>query len=213
MNCCRNIANGLASVFLTYGEVPRVLYQSNNDLVNRVLDDFCDKIKYFSQDFEFWESRRSKTTTSKLPLLIIYDRSCDFAGQLLHPSTYQALIHDNFGIFKNEVKIDDKSYDLDCDIDKFWNENRMEIFGKVCSKVGEEVQEFTNKFGSFENDINGTISNIHELSHQRISLMSHTKIAQALSEKIVKKKADELFKFEEDMFVRSDITIDKLINV
>lgn len=213
MNCCRSIASGLASVFLTYGEVPRVLYQSGNELVSKVIDDFCDKIKYFSQNFEFWESRRSKTTTSRFPLLIVYDRSCDFAGQLLHPSTYQALIHDNFGIFRNEVKIDDKSYDLDCDIDKFWSENRMEIFGKVCSKVGEDVQEFTNKFGSIENDISGTISNIHELSHQRISLMSHTKIAQALSSEIVKRKADQLFKFEEDMFVRSDVTVDKLINM
>ncbi|KAH0792791.1 sec1 family domain-containing protein 1 [Histomonas meleagridis] len=207
----KQISNGLVSVFLTFGEIPRVLYPKENEISRIVADTFCVQIEPLAKNFELWGSRRSKTTNVKPPLLIILDRSLDYAGPLLHPSTYQALIHDNFGITKNEVNIDGKMYDLDCDLDKFWNENRMEVFGTVAERIGQEVKGFINRYGAIEDDLSGAISNLPELSHQQLSLKSHTKIGDSLLNKIKARKADTLFKIEEDMISNAGVTLDKLI--
>ncbi|KAK8880803.1 Sec1 domain containing protein 1 [Tritrichomonas musculus] len=204
-NMCKTIGNGLASVFLTAGEIPRILYPIKNDSpVELVYQAFAEVIKPLSQNFELWGSRRSidSNSTSKPPLLIIFDRSIDFASQIHHPCTYQALIHDQFGINKNEVKVNGESFDLDTDIDKLWAENRGKTFDTVLETIGKEASQFISLYGAIDNDINSALNNLPELSHQRLSLGTHTKISDALVKVVKEKKAAEIFKFEEDIVLQ-----------
>ncbi|KAH0787784.1 protein sly1 [Histomonas meleagridis] len=210
--CINSIANGLVSVFLTSGEIPRVLFQNNNEAAHLVVTILSEKIRPLSQNFELWESRRSQTNNYRPPLLIILDRTMDFAGPLHHPSTYAALIEDNLGINKNEVKVDGKLYDLDNDIDKFWIDNKFEVFDTVASTIGKEVNSFITKYGSIEENLSTAINNFPELSHQRLSLLTHTKIADSLLKCIKSRNLDSLFKFEEDIFLQNGVDLPKLID-
>ena len=205
------IADGLTSVFLTAGEIPRVLFQNNNEAAKMLVKMFINKIKPLANNFELWESRRNNNCNYKPPLLVIFDRTADLASQLHHPCYYQALIHDNYGIIRNEVSINETKYDLDCDIDKFWNSNKSETFDTVADMIGKEVNDFIKIHGSIEDDLSNAINNLPELSHKRLSLQTHTKIAHDLLERIKKMKLDELFKFEEDMFLQNGIDTRKLI--
>ncbi|KAK8854008.1 Sec1 domain containing protein 1 [Tritrichomonas musculus] len=212
-NMCKIIGHGLASVFLTAGEIPRVLYKKKNLPANLIYQSFSEVIKLFSQNFELWESRRSEFySTSKPPLLIIFDRSIDFASLLHHPCTYQALIHDQFGINKNEVKINGEFFDLDTDIDKIWAENRSKTFDTVLEVIGKEAAQFRTEYGAIENNINSALNNLSDLSHMRLSLATHTKISDALVKVVKKKQADNLFKFEEDIVLHpGTVDVTKLI--
>ncbi|OHT12159.1 Sec1 family protein [Tritrichomonas foetus] len=209
---CRAIGSSLASVFLTAGEIPRILYKKDNHPASLVSQAFAEVIKPLSQNFELWGSRRSETPNAKPPLLIILDRSIDFASQLHHPCTYQALIHDQFGINKNQVKINGNFHDLDTDIDKLWCENKSKTFDSVLEAIGKEAKQFKAEYGAIDNDLDSALKNLPELSHKRLSLDTHTKVGDALVETIKAKKADALFKFEEDIVLQSTVDVHKLID-
>ena len=211
-NSINTIASGLVSVFLSAGEIPRVLFPSDNEVARLVVSLFSEKVRPLSQNFELWESRRSESTNYRPPLLVVLDRTLDFASPLHHPSSYEALVHDSFGITRNEASVGGKLYDLDCDIDTFWRENRSEIFDSVATLINKEVNAFIRKYGAIEENISAAIENFQELSHKRISLLTHTKIAEALLERIRKRCLDALFKFEEDMLLQDDaIDVQKLV--
>ena len=210
-SACHSIGNNLASVFLTAGEIPRILYKIDNHPAQIVSQAFADVIKPLSKNFELWGSRRSESPNAKPPLLIILDRSIDFASQLHHPCTYQALIHDQFGIERNQVKINGNSYDLDTEIDKLWNENRSKTFDSVLEAIGKEANQFKAEYGAIDNDLNNAIKNLPELSHKRLSLDTHTKVGDALVQTIKAKQADAMFKFEEDVILQS-VDLNKLID-
>jgi hypothetical protein len=85
------------------------------------------------------------------PVLILLDRNIDLSVMVSHSWTYQALIHDLFGLKMNrvkmEVKDDDnpnksvlKSFDLECD-EPFWAEHAASPFPKVAVEIQTQVKE------------------------------------------------------------------------
>jgi hypothetical protein len=85
------------------------------------------------------------------PVLIIMDRNIDLSVMVSHSWTYQALIHDMFGLKMNRIKMevkDDanpsksliKSFDLDCD-EPFWAEHAASPFPKVAVEIQTQVKE------------------------------------------------------------------------
>ena len=210
MNAVSDIAMGLVSVFLTVGQIPRILYRKDT-ASERVCHKFSDFIKPLVDNFELWESRKGKTT--KAPLLILLDRTTDLATGLHHSKIYQALVNDTFGIKRNSLKIDKKAYDLDSSLDKFWAEKRLLNTGNVMESVEREMKDFTEKYKSIKDNLDQAISTFPEYAHQQKSLSSHTEICHALLEIVQKNKVIEMSQIEETLLAQNAKDFKKLFEL
>lgn len=213
------IALCLVSVFLTAGEIPRILYPTKESASSLVASKFSELFKPLAKNFELWDSRRNPKAGSQKPLLILLDRTIDLAGPLHHPNTYEALIHDQFGIKRNQVTVSkpstrgESTHDLDIGIDTLWKENKNQAFDTVATMLSKNVNQFTQEYGSIENDISGTIARLPELRHLKISLSAHTAICDALLECVRQRKAESLFITEEDLFTQCAFDFNKFIEL
>ena len=209
---CQYIGEGLADVFLTTGEIPHVIYKQDSTPSNRVVRHLCDKLRPMSANLEFMGSRRGSTST-KQPLLIVLDRSVDFAGALHHPNSYEALIHDQYGISRNQCQVGGKSFDLDPDLDPFWNEHRTKQFGEVMVDNDACVKRFQAEYGAIDEDLRAALANLTELQHKQRSLSTHTKIGDDMVKAIKFKKANDLFRMEEDCFLQRSVELESIVNL
>jgi hypothetical protein len=206
----REIGESLVSVFLTAGEVPKILYKTDNEICRLVANAFVEKITPLASNLEFMGSRRGEAANVKTPLLILFDRTVDFAGPLYHPDSYQALIHDELGIVRNQCKTGGAVNDLDPDLDPFWAANRGKPFAKVAQEIKRDVDAFKQRYGQIESDLNTAIANLPELQHQQRSNEIHTHIASKLLEGATARKAAQLFKMESDCFLMKKVTPDAI---
>lgn len=210
-SACRSIGESLADVFLTTGEIPRIVYKQGAVASRYVIRYLCDKLNPMSSNLEFMGSRRGSTST-KQPLLIVFDRTVDLAGALHHHNSYEALVHDLYGISRNQCQVGGKSYDLDPDLDPFWNEHRTKQFGDVVLANAANVKRFQAEYGAIDKDLGAALANLTELQHKQRSLSTHTKIADDMVKVIKFRKGDDLFRLEEDCFLQKDIDIETIVN-
>jgi len=205
------IAMGLVSVFLNAGEVPRILHTSEG-AGSYVAQKFSELISPIAKNFEIWETRKN-TTNGKYPLLILLDRTTDLVGSLLHPSTYQALIFDHFGIKRNQVSVGKEVFDLDTVLDKFWLDNKGKIFNSAAEAVQREFSIFKTEYGSIRNNLENAVTNLQDLSHKQMSLSAHTKICDALLASIKSKQSNNLYQIECDILSQEAVEVPALLKI
>jgi len=90
------IVDGILSIMLAMKRRPMIRYSAGSDMCRGVTTEIMRRMK---QDQDLFDYRR----TEPLPLLLILDRKDDPVSPLLFQWTYQAMVHEVFGLVKNRV--------------------------------------------------------------------------------------------------------------
>lgn len=145
-------------------------------------------------------------------MLVIADRNIDLATMLVHPWTYQALIHEFLDLHLNRVRVRDpttgheQAFDLDTRYQKFWCAHRGKPFPTVAAEVKNEVttyQAANEELGRLsanggaavdlgalseaelsEKGLNQFIGKLPELREQKQTIDMHTTIGTCIMEKV-----------------------------
>jgi vacuolar protein sorting-associated protein 45 len=100
------ICDGLSAVLLALKKQPVIRYQRNSELAQRVSQELARRMV---EEQQLFECRRDDVS----PVLLIVDRRSDPVTPLLSQWTYQAMVHDCFGIANNRVRVDEGGGTLD----------------------------------------------------------------------------------------------------
>lgn len=139
-----DIVDGLVSVILTMGHIPHVIYNENDEVSDFLFNLLSERIKPIAGDFRFWEYRKPDPS-STTPILVLCNRTCDLVTGLHHSDVYQSLIHEIYGIKRNQITIDKTTYDLDTEIDEIWENYRDSDFASVAESLTEKVGSLSKK--------------------------------------------------------------------
>lgn len=160
------------------------------------------------------------------PLLVLVDRNADLTVPLHHPWTYQALVHDLFGLRSNQVRVGDATHDLDGKADHFWAEHAGHGFPKVAEACEEFVKEYKEAMGRVRgggdddpgrlaglddgaagdtDHLRRATSQLPELMKRKRLLDTHTNLAHAVLHEIKTRELDVFFSLEEDCLNRSAV--------
>jgi len=219
------IAYGLFSVFGTIGAVPiiRCVKEGAPEMVARKLSKLIAEHPYTSS-IKAHHSR---------PLLVILDRNMDLITPMQHTSTYQALVDDLLQHSANRVgftvknendqsgkpKVTNKKFDLDADIDPFYNLHKFSPFPEAIENNGLELQVVTTKEkeirsktisggtgstdlkntsgeSSIASDLANAVESLPTLLEQKKKLEIHTSILQAVMKEVASRDVPQFYELE-----------------
>lgn len=150
------MVNGLFSAVVTLGAVPILRYPATGGPAQMVAEHLGrrlhDQLRAHPQLFS-----EGQSSGFQRPLLVICERSIDYAIMVQHAWSYCALCHDLLELKLNRVTIHEapseaeaassqktgkkKTYDLDAD-DAFWREHMGAAFQTVASDVDTKLGEY-----------------------------------------------------------------------
>lgn len=92
--------SGLISLLLSLNRAPLIRYQSNSELSTQLAEQIR---KLVGKESALFDSTRVHSDTQ--PILLILDRKFDPITPLLNQWTYQAMLHELFGITNNRISL------------------------------------------------------------------------------------------------------------
>ena len=205
----KSIGQNLANVFLAIGDIPNVVMKECSDASKHVISEMMQSLRSSNQEF----MRSRKEEGANPPLLILFERTVDVSAPLHHPSRYQALIHDLYGIQGNRCTVHGKEHVLNVDTDKFWEANSMKGFDEVITRNAEEMRQFQKEYAELDRDLSSAVASLPELQDRRKYLTTHTEIASDITNAVRARKADELFKIEADFFVGRKVSRETIFSM
>jgi len=230
-----SITDSLFALCVTLGTVPIIRCPSGNaaEAVASKLDKkLRDNLKD-ARNSLFNDGTSNGRYSFHRPVLVLVDRSVDFATPLHHTWTYQALAHDVLQYNQNRVKMNKKEYDLDAK-DKFWMEHKGSPFPQVAEAIEMELKEIKGKEdeitsmkrelglegGEMEENIisnlslsdntsklTNAVSSLPELLQKKSLIDMHCSLATSILEIIKNRRLDVFFELEEK--IMSGAALDK----
>uniref|UniRef100_A0A7S4LBG7 Uncharacterized protein n=1 Tax=Eutreptiella gymnastica TaxID=73025 RepID=A0A7S4LBG7_9EUGL len=161
------MTSGILAVLLAMKRRPVMRYQAKSTLCERLANNLKDCIKQESALFDF----RARDNC----LLLLLDRREDPVTPILTQWTYQAMIHELFGITNNRVVINaskkkagpssdgeasDNEVVLSGEQDLFFEKNMFSNWGDLCLRLKQFVDEFKAK-----SDQTSNIQSIEEMKN------------------------------------------------
>ncbi|CAF0774174.1 unnamed protein product [Brachionus calyciflorus] len=142
----KRTAQGLISVLLSLKKSPIIRYQASFEMCRKLAESVRNIISRDSNLFDFRQ-------TDPAPVLLILDRREDPITPLLNQWTYQAMVHEQFGIRNNIVSLKDVpgiSKDLEeiilsAEYDEFYESSMFLNYGEICVKIKELMEDFQKK--------------------------------------------------------------------
>eukprot|EP00668_Euglena_longa_P015089 GGOE01019138.1.p1 GENE.GGOE01019138.1~~GGOE01019138.1.p1 ORF type:complete len:587 (-),score=255.76 GGOE01019138.1:373-2016(-) len=200
---------GILAVLLAMKRRPIIRYQASSTLCDRLASSVKDGIRQEGALFDF----RQKDSC----LLLLIDRKEDAVTPILTQWTYQAMIHELFGIHNNRVIIGsskkkpdaDDEVVLSCEQDRFFQKNMFSNWGDLCMRLKQFVDEFKTK-----SDQTSNIQSIEEMKNfmrdypdfRKMSgnVSKHVTLVSEMSEKIVDRDLLEISVLEQEMACYDD---------
>jgi len=215
------IVDGILSIMLAMKRRPVIRYSAGSEACKSVTEDILRRMK---MDQDLFDYRR----TDPLPLLLILDRKDDPVSPLLFQWTYQAMVHEVFGLVKNRVdlsaapsgesagapkkrKDDLKEAVLSCEQDQFFRKTMyMDLgdLGEAVKELLEDLQQQQSKgkedFKSLE-DMRRFIDRFPELRKVSASASKHVALVDEISKYIHSHKMmDFVGKLEQELACKHD---------
>ena len=143
---------GIVALLLSLKKKPLIRYEKNS-LMSKKL---ATELRYqMTQEEQLFDFRRTDTP----PILLILDRRDDPITPLLTQWTYQAMVHEELGIFNGRVDLNDvpdirpelKEIVLSQDQDPFFKKNMCLNFGDLGGSIKEYVEQYQSKTKSNAN--------------------------------------------------------------
>ena len=143
---------GVIALLLSLKKKPLIRFEKNS-LMSKKL---ATEIRYqMTQEEQLFDFRKTDTP----PILLILDRRDDPITPLLTQWTYQAMVHEELGIFNGRVDLHDvsdirpelKEIVLSQDQDPFFKKNMYLNFGDLGGSIKEYVEQYQSKTKSNAN--------------------------------------------------------------
>ena len=143
---------GIVALLLSLKKKPLIRYEKNS-LMSKKL---ATELRYqMTQEEQLFDFRRTDTP----PILLILDRRDDPITPLLTQWTYQAMVHEELGIFNGRVDLNDvpdirpelKEIVLSQDQDPFFKKNMYLNFGDLGGSIKDYVEQYQSKTKSNAN--------------------------------------------------------------
>ena len=213
------IANGIASVVLSYGSgksgggfvMPIIVCPAAQGQPARFVAEAVEKILRSLAQSPLEENQSDSSPSGigekskkNRPLLIIMDRTVDLTVCLQHNWTYRAMVHDLFQMKSNQVKVPVKktgtngptqrvetTYEIALD-DEFWVENAMKPFQDVAQNITHNLEKYKTRLGEFnkKNGLNMSEEDVMKTSSSENIQMSKSTIDEVFSMAEQRKKVD-----------------------
>ncbi|TPX77221.1 hypothetical protein CcCBS67573_g01533 [Chytriomyces confervae] len=143
---------GLISVLLALKKKPLIRYERNSQLANKLAAEVSYQIQQEGPLFDF---RKPDTP----PILLILDRRNDPVTPLLNQWTYQAMVHELFGITNGRVDLSSisdvrpelREIVLSSDSDPFYKRTMHLNMGELGAQIKTYVDEYQTKHKSSMN--------------------------------------------------------------
>ncbi|KAJ3005378.1 UNVERIFIED_CONTAM: vacuolar protein sorting-associated protein 45, partial [Siphonaria sp. JEL0065] len=143
-------SEGIISVLLALKKKPLIRYERNSQLANKLAAEF-----QIQQEGPLFDFRKPDTP----PILLIMDRRNDAVTPLLNQWTYQAMVHELFGITNgrvdltsiNDVRPELREIVLSSESDPFYKKTMFLNFGELGGNIKAYVDEYQAKHKSSMN--------------------------------------------------------------
>ncbi|KAJ5071839.1 vacuolar protein sorting-associated protein [Anaeramoeba ignava] len=199
------IAEGIASVCLSLKKNPVIRYQSGFETTHLIAAKLYGIIK---KDQELFDFRRKGSR----PLLLILDRRSDPVTPLLNQWTYQAMVHEMFGVEKNIVSLksvvgmrkDMQEIVLSPYQDEFYRDNMFLNFGELGDSMKQlvegysETSKFTQNIQTIE-DMKRFVEQYPEFKKISGNVTKHVTLVSEISRNIDVKSLFEVSELEQSL--------------
>lgn len=198
------IVDGILSTCLSMRLNPVIKYVKNNEMLKLIADKVNEHTK---NNYDGILSKSNKETNGTL---LLYDRKEDPITPLISQWTYQAMIHDIFGIYQNICTVKNERLVLSDSDDMFFKENLDKTFGEVAAKIKEKIDTMTksndvssNELESFE-EIKNYIENLPQKKKESMEITKHTGIIYELTHNVETRNLLNLSLLEQDIACKDD---------
>ncbi|KAI9333982.1 Sec1-like protein [Obelidium mucronatum] len=186
-------AEGIVSVLLALKKKPLIRYERNSQLATKLAAEVSYHIQQEGPLFDF---RKPDTP----PILLILDRRNDPVTPLLNQWTYQAMVHELFGITNGRVDLTSisdvrpelREIVLSSDSDPFYKKQMFLNFGELGGNIKAYVDEYQAKHKSSMN-----IESINDMKNFRKLSGNVTKHVTLVGELSRRVEADGLLEVGE----------------
>uniref|UniRef100_A0A0K0E3S1 Vacuolar protein sorting-associated protein 45 n=1 Tax=Strongyloides stercoralis TaxID=6248 RepID=A0A0K0E3S1_STRER len=203
----------LTACSLSFKRKPIVRYQRNSKNCARLAEGI-DKLR--SREEHLFESCNDDV------LILILERSEDPITPLLNQWTYEAMVHELFGINNNKVILNLKNKDdkgnvvdeskifvLNCLQDEFYATNMYLNFGEIGQNIKQLMNEHQEKAKVHQKldsvqDMKKFIENYPQFKKMSGTLSKHVQIVSELAAIVAREKLMEISELEQTMFANGD---------
>jgi len=191
--------DGISSCILSLKKQPFIRYAAKSGLADKVVTELKRRI---TSEPGLYDFRKQDTP----PLLLILDRKDDPVTPLLTQWTYQAMVHELFGIHNNRVNLADAKQEivLSSQQDIWFKQNMYANFGDLCVNVKDLVDDFQKKHKENQNiesldDIKRFIDNFPEFKKLSGNVTKHVSLMDELSRLVNVRSLMEVSEVEQEI--------------
>ena len=196
---------GILAVLLALKKKPLIRYTKSSLLTKKL----ATEVRYhMTQEEQLFDFRKVDTP----PILLILDRREDAVTPLLTQWTYQAMVHQLFGIKNGRVDLSDvpnvnpelKEIVLSQDQDPFFKKNMYLNFGDLGSNVKDYVVQFQSKHKNNENlesisDMKRFVEEYPEFRKLSGNVSKHVHLISELSRRVGEENLLEVSECEQSL--------------
>ncbi|KAI1322828.1 Sec1-like protein [Xylariaceae sp. FL0255] len=196
---------GIIAALLALKKKPLIRYEKNSLLSKKLATEVRYQMTHEEQLFDF---RKVDTP----PILLILDRREDPATPLLNQWTYQAMVHQLFGINNGRVDLGDvpdvrpelKEIVLSQDQDPFFKKNMYLNFGDLGGNIKDYVEQYQSKTKNNENiesitDMKRFIEEYPEFRKLSGNVSKHVTLVSELSRRVGAENLLEVSEVEQSL--------------
>ncbi|MCJ1395668.1 hypothetical protein MMC18_008554 [Xylographa bjoerkii] len=205
---------GVIALLLSLKKKPLIRYEKNS-LMSKKL---ATEVRYqMNQEEQLFDFRRIDTP----PILLILDRRDDPITPLLTQWTYQAMVHEELGIFNGRVDLTDvpdirpelKEIVLSQDQDPFFKKNMYLNFGDLGGSIKEYVEQYQSKTKSNANidsieDMKRFVEDFPEFRKLSGNVSKHVALVGELSRKVGANNLLDVSELEQSLACNDNHTAD-----
>jgi len=210
---------GLLAVLLSLKKKPLIRYAKSSLMAKKL----ATEVRYhMTQEEQLFDFRKVDTP----PILMILDRREDPVTPLLNQWTYQAMVHQLFGIKNGRVDLSDvpsvspdlKEIVLSQDQDAFFKTNMYLNFGDLGSNVKDYVEQFQAKHKNNENlesiaDMKRFVEEYPEFRKLSGNVSKHVHLLSELSRRVGEDNLLEVSELEQSLACNDNHAADLKVRI
>lgn len=211
LNAGKKFADGLKSVLTSLNLRPSFCYTQQSLECEGFVRAVETELLQSAASVEAMSARKAQDA-----VVFVFDRRCDPVTPLLNQWTYQAMIHEIFGIRNNIVDL--SAYGVSKEIEKivlfsgnddFFRENMYRNFGEIGEIVKRLVSEYQDHVKGQQKiesigDIRDFVTNYPEFRKMSGTVTKHVGLISEMSKIVTKHQLLQVSEFEQNLCCGSD---------
>lgn len=212
------IAEGLACIMAAHQCVPLIRYDAQSEQASGLASDLTDILR---NDPELFSYPPSDT------VVLLLDRRMDPLTPLITPWTYQAMLHEHFGVGHNVIQLPaeldasqeeregnasssgERDIVVSCRDDALFSENMFRQWGEVCVRLKDAVDRCkqvvsVNRSAISMEDLQALVQSVPQNRAMTLTATKHVTLASLMSNIIKRTSLLEVSLLEQEMYTTSN---------